>query len=79
MVCANLSADLLISEHARIVKLVKPSGILVLAGILRSEFSRVARVYRSDGYRLIATRMENEWQGGAFRRGASDEILSGNG
>ena len=68
VVCANLSADVLTSECARIAARVKSSGILVLAGILRKEFRQVARTYASAGFKLVASQTEKEWQGGAFVR-----------
>jgi ribosomal protein L11 methyltransferase len=66
VVCANLIHDLLIAERARILGRLRPYGTLVLAGILRGQFSAVVRAYREAGLRLTATKRENEWQSGAF-------------
>lgn len=68
VVCANLIYDLLIAERDRILNRVKPGGVLVLAGILQTQFAKVERAYRRAGWRLIATEVEKEWQSGAFRR-----------
>jgi ribosomal protein L11 methyltransferase len=69
LVCANLISTLLITERDRIVARVKPGGKLVLAGILKTEFSQVARAYRSAGLRLFASRTVREWRSGAFMFG----------
>ena len=69
VVCANLIFDLLIAERDRILNRVRPGGVLVLAGILQTQFAQVERAYRRAGWRLIATEVEKEWQSGAFRRG----------
>lgn len=68
VVCANLISNLLISEQARITATLQPAGILVLAGILQTEFQQVRAVYEAAGWRLLAERVENEWQSGAFVR-----------
>ena len=66
VVCANLISTLLISERDRISAAVEPRGILVLAGILQTEFLQVQRAYEKGGLKLIASRSENEWRSGAF-------------
>jgi ribosomal protein L11 methyltransferase len=66
MICANLISTLLISDRQRIFARLKPGGILVLAGILKSEFASVQAAYEALGMRLIVSRMEKEWQSGAF-------------
>jgi ribosomal protein L11 methyltransferase len=68
VVCANLISTLLIAERRRILARLKASGVLVLAGILKSEFRSVQTVYEHAGLRLIASRAQKEWQSGAFRR-----------
>jgi ribosomal protein L11 methyltransferase len=68
LVCANLIANLLLSERERILARVKPDGGLVLAGILKTEFSRVRAAYEAAGLRLVASRAQNEWRSGAFAR-----------
>jgi ribosomal protein L11 methyltransferase len=66
LVCANLISDLLASECGRIVGRLQARGTLVLAGILNTEFSSVARIYRKAGLKLVASRSEKEWRSGAF-------------
>jgi len=67
MVCANLISDLLIAERDRILARLKPSGLLVLAGILKREFGPVQGAYEHAGLKLISSAVKNEWRSGAFR------------
>jgi ribosomal protein L11 methyltransferase len=66
LVCANLISNLLVAERRRIIARVAPNGTLVLAGILRSEFDAVRKVFESEGMKLIRRRDEKEWASGAF-------------
>ncbi len=68
VVCANLASDLLLRERERIMRRLAPGGLLVLAGVLRREFSELRRAYRSAGLRLCADRVEDEWHSGSFER-----------
>jgi ribosomal protein L11 methyltransferase len=67
LICANLISDLLVRERKRITAQLSPDGILVVAGILRTEFSEVRRAYEKLGLKLISTRSRKEWQSGSFR------------
>ena len=64
-ICANLISTLLVAERDRILARLDEDGILVLAGILRTEFEKVKRDYECAGMKLIAARTENEWRSGA--------------
>jgi ribosomal protein L11 methyltransferase len=66
VVCANLIADLLVRERERIAAHVMPSGIVVLAGILKAEFRLVQKAYEGRGLKLVASRSEKEWRSGSF-------------
>jgi ribosomal protein L11 methyltransferase len=66
LICANLISTLLLSEGSRILARLDKDGILVLAGILKTEFSKVQRAYQNAGMRLIASRSVKEWRSGAF-------------
>ena len=68
VVCANLIFDLLIAERERVVNRLKPEGVLVLAGILATQFPRVVEAYAQVGMQLVATKVEKEWQSGSFVR-----------
>jgi ribosomal protein L11 methyltransferase len=66
VVCANLLSNLLLAERERIVAGLQPGGVLVLAGILDSEFARVQRAYETAGLRLGASQTHRHWRSGAF-------------
>ncbi|HWX19603.1 MAG TPA: 50S ribosomal protein L11 methyltransferase [Candidatus Binatia bacterium] len=66
LVCANLVADLLLSERERVIGRVETGGLLVLAGILEGEFPGVQRAYEAAGLRLRAVRTQGEWRSGSF-------------
>lgn len=66
LVCANLTSDLLIDHALRLCALVSPTGHLVLAGVLGTEFDRVQRVYARAGWRMVRTKVSGEWQSGMF-------------
>jgi ribosomal protein L11 methyltransferase len=69
LICANLVSNLLLSEQARILERLRPDGMLVLAGILKSEFPHVRSAYESAGLKLAASQTGKEWRSGAFVRG----------
>jgi ribosomal protein L11 methyltransferase len=66
VVCANLVGDLLFRQKKRMLGWLKREGLLVLAGILRSEFASVRRAYEQAGLKLVASRTEGEWRSGSF-------------
>ncbi len=67
LVCANLISDLLIAERYRVAAQLNPTGTLVLAGILKSEFAVVQKAFEALGLKLAASRCEKEWRSGSFR------------
>jgi ribosomal protein L11 methyltransferase len=66
LVCANLISNLLIAERKKIAAQLKPGGILVLAGILKSEFSEVQNKFEELGLKLISSRSKKEWRSGSL-------------
>jgi ribosomal protein L11 methyltransferase len=66
LICANLVSTLLVSERRRIVSQLKQGGTLVLAGILKSEFSQVQKAFSKLGLKLASKKAENEWCSGSF-------------
>jgi ribosomal protein L11 methyltransferase len=66
LICANLISNLLIAERKKILAQLKRDGILVLAGILKSEFSEVKKEFESLGLKLISNRSKKEWRSGSF-------------
>jgi len=67
VICANLISDLLISERGRLLNRLAPGGLIVLAGILETEFAGVRASFERSGLWLVRSRVEREWQSGAFR------------
>lgn len=68
LICANLISGLLVKERKRITSQLNPNGILVLAGILKTEFSDVQSQYEKIGLRLVSAKSKKEWRSGTFRR-----------
>jgi len=68
LVCANLIFDLLLAENRRITGFVQPGGVLVLAGILRSQFHEVRACYEGNGWKVLSTKREKEWASAALAR-----------
>jgi ribosomal protein L11 methyltransferase len=68
IVCANLIYDLLVAEAAKISAHVQPDGLLVLAGILETQFALVESTFAQHGWKLVASKVEKEWRSGSFKR-----------
>jgi ribosomal protein L11 methyltransferase len=66
LVCANLISNLLITERRRIVAQLNRGGTLVLAGILKTEFTQVQSAFGELGLKLVASKSEREWRSGSF-------------
>ena len=66
LVCANLISNLLIAERKRIAAQLKSGGVLVLAGILKSEFPEIQSEFESLGMKLISSWGKKEWRSGSF-------------
>jgi ribosomal protein L11 methyltransferase len=66
VICANLIYDLLVSERQRILNRLAPSGSLILAGILKTQFDRVKAAYEKMGMKLVASKVGKEWRSGRF-------------
>jgi ribosomal protein L11 methyltransferase len=67
-ICANLISGLLVKERKRIAAQLNPGGVLVLAGILKTEFSDVQREFAKIGLKLVSAKSKKEWRSGAFPR-----------
>jgi len=68
LVCANLIANLLLSEKERLLGNVEEGGHLVVAGILKEEFSAIRSAFTKVGFRPDRTRAQGEWRSGSFCR-----------
>ena len=67
LICANLISSLLISARRRITAQMSRSGTLVLAGILKAEFTAVEKSCAALGLKRVCGRTEKEWRSGSFR------------
>ena len=50
---------------------VQPDGLLVLAGILETQFALVENTFAQHGWKLVSSKVEKEWRSGSFRRVSS--------
>ena len=66
VVCANLLANLLLAQRAKLTARMTQTGALVVAGILQREFHEVQQAYERAGLKLVATQVKKEWQSGTF-------------
>lgn len=71
VICANLTADLLVSEKVRILNRLLPDSALILAGILQQQFENIRCEYENAGLKLISRCSEKEWESGFFRSAGS--------
>jgi ribosomal protein L11 methyltransferase len=76
VICANLISTLLEAARARILARLAQGGVLVVAGILDTEFPRVAAAYQATGLRLVRSRVEKEWRSGAFLRNSQRKFMA---
>lgn len=66
VICANLISTLLLTEKERMLNRLRAGGVLVMAGILKEEFPEIRKAWEQAGLKLVSSRMEGEWQSGAF-------------
>ena len=71
VVCANLIDDLLVDHRHRLAARVLPGGVLILAGILNTQFERVRGAYLSLRFAQTRTETNGEWTSGTFRAPSS--------
>lgn len=71
VVCANLIDDLLVQHRHRLANRVRPGGVLILAGILNTQFERVRDAYVSLRFAPTRTETNGEWTSGTFRAPSS--------
>lgn len=71
VVCANLIDDLLVEHRHRLAVRVRPGGILILAGILNTQFDRVRRAYLSLRFEQTRKETNGEWTSGTLRAPAA--------
>ena len=70
VICANVTAPLLLAAGERLAARLAPGGWLVVAGILDREFPAVCSAYAAQGLVCVRTRREGRWRSGTFQRPA---------
>ncbi|HUA67533.1 MAG TPA: 50S ribosomal protein L11 methyltransferase, partial [Candidatus Saccharimonadales bacterium] len=60
LICANLISTLLINERRRITAHLNHAGMLVVAGVLKSEFAQVKRAFEILRLKLVASQSRKE-------------------
>jgi ribosomal protein L11 methyltransferase len=66
VVCANLTADLLVSEAKKIRSRLAKGGQLVVAGILQKQFPEVHQAFAKHRLALVRAKTQGEWRSGVF-------------
>jgi ribosomal protein L11 methyltransferase len=61
VVLANLTGALLVRASARLVKALRPGGVLILSGILAAEGDEVRRAFTN--LKVVSDVQEDEWLG----------------
>jgi len=61
IVCANLSADVLISLAPESARLLNPGGLLILSGIIKNREQDVLDAFKSAGFAIRRRKEENGW------------------
>ena len=67
VICANLIYDLLIDESEKLISWTASDGCLILAGILKEQFSLVRDAFYREGMKMIDNEVCGEWCSGVFR------------
>ncbi len=68
LVTANLAADVLMKNARRLTRLVRPGGMLALAGVLDRDARQVMAVFHRLGWRGVARERAGGWTSWAMRR-----------
>jgi ribosomal protein L11 methyltransferase len=68
IICANLSTTVLERTMDRWSSCLAPNGLLVLAGILKTEFDAIVGKAEASSLRLVKRKNEKEWCSGTFRK-----------
>lgn len=68
LICANVTAPVLLAARERLARRLAPGGWLAVAGILDREFGAVQRAYEALGLVCVRSRRDGRWRSGTFYR-----------
>lgn len=68
IVAANILAPVLMEHASSIAATVEAAGVLILSGILTTQYPEVQRTYQNIGFIPQNTITDGEWTSGLFRR-----------
>jgi ribosomal protein L11 methyltransferase len=66
LVCANLTADVLLAQAEKLRDLLRPGGRLVIAGVLKREFPEVSAKLLRINLTLETSKVHKDWKSGQF-------------
>jgi ribosomal protein L11 methyltransferase len=67
VICANLTADLLLSQAEKTFARLKPGGQVIIAGVLRTEFRQICDKFATFPLTLAKDEVKEEWHSGRFK------------
>ncbi len=68
IVCANVIYDVLLDEALTLTQWLKDDSVLILSGILDSQFAKVAKRFEELGWTNTESRLVGEWRSGCFNK-----------
>lgn len=68
LVLANILAPILLEARENLLSMVRPGGLLVLSGILTSQYPHLREAFLPAGLQELETRTLAEWTSGLFRK-----------
>ena len=68
LVLANLFSEILIAAAPQIIRSLKPGGVLIFAGVLKSQITEVAAALRGAGLSQVEWKTSSKWIAGRCRR-----------
>jgi len=68
VIAANILSGILIRNKDILLSMLKPTGYIILAGILATEYDNVKAAFTSSGLREIESFHDEEWKSGLFHK-----------
>lgn len=61
VILANIQLNILIQYKEKLKKLLAPSGVLLMSGLLVSDKTQIIQAFQEIGFHLISIKQEKEW------------------